>query len=131
MTTTDGTTPAPAITETVDAHLAAYGEPDPIRRSTLIASVWAAQGALVDPPLDRAAGHGGLDALFAAVQSHYPGHTFRRTTDVDRHHEYARYGWEMVAPDGAVALSGTDVVELDVDGRLVRVVGFFGDLVPV
>ena len=131
MTTTDGTTPAPAITETVDAHLAAYGEPDPARRARLIASAWTPEGSLVDPPLDPATGHAGLDALFAAVQSHYPGHTFRRTTDVDGHHHAARYGWEMLAPDGAVALAGTDVVELAADGRLVQVVGFFGELVPV
>jgi hypothetical protein len=32
-----------------------------------------------------------------------------------------------VAPDGSVAVSGTDVAELG-DGRIVRIVGFFGDL---
>jgi hypothetical protein len=114
----------------VDAHLSAYGEPDPTRRAELIERSWAADGSLVDPPLDPASGHAALDALFATVQSHYPGHTFRRVTVVDVHHELARYGWEMVAPDGSVALAGTDVVELAADGRLARVVGFFGDLAP-
>ena len=62
---------------------------------------------------------------------HYPAHTFRRTTGVDAHHTYARYGWELVAPDGTVAVAGTDVVTLDADGRIATIVGFFGDLPPV
>ena len=62
------------------------------------------------------------------VLTHYAGHTFRRTTAVDTHHDRARYGWELVAGDGTVAVSGTDFVELDADGKLARIVGFFGDL---
>ena len=55
-------------------------------------------------------------------------HTFRRTTGIDEHHGVARYGWELVAADGAVAVGGTDIAEIGDDGRLVRVTGFFGDL---
>ena len=39
-----------------------------------------------------------------------------------------RYGWELVGPDGTVAVDGTDIVEIDDDGRLTRIVGFFGPL---
>ena len=62
------------------------------------------------------------------VLTHYAGHTFRRTTKVDAHHGYARYGWELVGPDGAVAVAGTDVARFAADGRLAQVVGFFGAL---
>ena len=54
------------------------------------------------------------------VLTHYAGHTFRRTTEVDAHHAFARYGWELVGPDGTVAVAGTDIVETDDDGRLTR-----------
>jgi hypothetical protein len=37
-------------------------------------------------------------------------------------------GWELVGPDGAVALAGLDVGEVAADGRLRRIVGFFGQL---
>jgi hypothetical protein len=62
------------------------------------------------------------------VLTHYAGHTFRRTTKVDAHHVYARYAWELVAPDGTVAVAGLDVATFAPDGRLARTVGFFGPL---
>jgi len=130
MSSPTTTIPNPT-TAVVDAHLRAYGEPDPQVRAALIAETWADDGVLVDPPLDPAAGPEGLDATFAAVQALYPGHTFRRVTGVDRHHEVGRYGWEMIDADAAVVLAGTDVVDFAPDGRLTRVVGFFGDLPAV
>ena len=51
--------------------------------------------------------------------------------DVDSHHEFLRFGWELVGPDGAVALAGLDVAEVADDGRLRRVTGFFGPLAPI
>jgi hypothetical protein len=115
-------------TAVADRHLAAYGEPDPVRRRALLEAAWIPHGTLTDPPLDAATGHDELDDLFSTVQSHYPDHRFRRTTDIDAHHGFGRYGWELVAPDGAVVFGGVDVVDFAPDGRLTRVVGFLGDL---
>lgn len=113
-------------TSTIDTYLEAYGEPDAARRRELIEQAWAEDGTLADPPMD-AAGHDGIDAMFAAVQGMFPGHRFRRTTGIDEHHASARYGWELVAPDGSVAVSGIDIASFDRAGRLARVTGFFGD----
>ena len=66
--------------------------------------------------------------MAAALQTQFPGHTFRRTSTIDAHHGFARYEWELVAPDGAVALAGLDVAEVGDDGRLRRVVGFLGPI---
>ncbi len=115
------------LTVTIDTYLDAYGEPDATRRQQLIEAVWAADGHLIDPPVD-ARGHDGIDAMIAAVQGQFAGHRFRRSTGIDAHHGIARYGWELVAPDGSVTLGGMDVAEVDADGKLVRVAGFFGDL---
>jgi hypothetical protein len=114
------------ITTVVDKHLAGYCEPDAARRAELIETAWTADGSLIDPPFDGR-GRDGIAAMTDVVLTHYAGHTFRRTTEVDTHHQFGRYGWALVAPDGAVAVSGTDYIEFDDDGRLVRVVGFFGD----
>jgi hypothetical protein len=114
----------------VDTHIAAYCDPDPTRRAERFASVWAADGELLDPPLEGRS----LDeitALTDVVLAHYPGHRFERTTDVDEHHGWARYGWALLDPEGAVVLTGTDVAQLDDAGRLTRIVGFFGELTPV
>jgi hypothetical protein len=117
------------LSTTIDTYLEAYGEPDGNRRIALIEQVWAPDGHLFDPPIDGA-GHTGIDQMFAAVQSQFAGHTFRRSTGIDAHHGIARYGWELVAGDGSVTLAGMDVAVVGDDGKLTRVAGFFGDLPP-
>ena len=115
------------ITETVDGYLSAWNERDPERRAGLIRRVWSEHGRLVDPPL-AGEGHDAISDMAAAMHEHYAGHRFRRTSDVDAHHDQLRFAWELVGPDGEVALTGLDVGELAADGRLLRVTGFFGDL---
>ena len=114
---------------TVDTWLQAYGETDDAVRAALIERVWHPEGVLVDPPFGGT-GHAEINALAGAAQGQFPGHTFRRTSEIDAHHDVARYTWELVGPDGTVAVAGTDVVLLGADGRLQYVAGFFGDPVP-
>jgi hypothetical protein len=115
------------LTTTVDTYLSAYGEPDAARRAELIGRVWAADGRLVDPPL-AAEGHAGISDMAAAVQRQFTDHRFRRVSAIDGHHDQFRFAWELVGPDGTVAVSGLDVGELADDGRLRRITGFFGEL---
>lgn len=115
------------LTTTVDGYLSAYSEADRQRRADLIPRVWAEGGQLVDPPL-TGEGHAGIAQAADALQTHFPGHRFRRVSAIDAHHEHLRFAWELVAPDGAVALTGLDVGELAEDGRLRRITGFFGPL---
>ena len=117
------------LTTAIDDHLAGYCEPDPDRRRELLAAAWVEDGVLMDPPMD-ASGVEAIAALTDIVLEHYPDHRFRRTSAVDEHHDHARYAWELVAPDGTVAVAGVDVAQVR-DGRLAQVVGFFGDLEPV
>lgn len=114
-------------TTTVDAYLSAYNEPDRDRRAELIDEAWAADGRLIDPPL-TGEGHGGISDMADALQQQFAGHRFRRVSEVDEHHGHLRFAWELVAPGGAVALTGLDVGELADDGRLRRITGFFGEL---
>ena len=66
-----------------------------------------------------------------AMHEHFPGHSFRRTSGIDAHHDQVRFAWELVGPDGVVAISGLDTGELDDTGRLRRIVGYFGELPAV
>lgn len=115
------------LVQSIDIYLDAYGESDATRRDELIRRVWATDAALVDPPIDGT-GHAGISEVAATVQSHYPGHTFRRSSGVDEHHGFARFEWDLVAPDGTVALSGLDIAEVGADGYLRRIVGFLGPI---
>jgi len=109
----------------VDRHLAAYCDPDAARRERAIREIWNREGRLVDPPLE-ARGHQGIADQAGTLLSHYPQHRFARTTTVDAHHGYLRYGWKLVDAKGTEVLAGMDFVELDLDGKLSRVIGFFG-----
>ena len=115
------------LTRTIDAFLAAYADPDGARRSAAVQRLWTEDGELVDPPL-AARGHAGIVAQGETLLGQFPGHRFERSTGVDAHHGHARYGWRLVAPGGATVLEGCDHAEIDDQGRLRRVVGFFGAL---
>jgi hypothetical protein len=115
-----------SVTTIVDDYLAALTEGDATARAELVARAWSPEGRFVDPLLD-VRGHDAIGEIAVAVHEQFPGHAFRRTSGVDTHHDRVRFTWALVAPDGAVALSGVDVGELDADGRLRQIVGFFGD----
>jgi hypothetical protein len=115
------------VTTTIDTYLSAWNETDPERRAKLIESAWVDDGRLIDPPL-TGEGHAGINDMSIALHTHYAGHQFRRASAIDEHHGYLRFAWELVGPDGTVALTGLDVGELADDGRLRRVTGFFGEL---
>jgi hypothetical protein len=117
------------VTTTIDTYLASWTEADRAQRLRLIEQVWAPDGRLIDPPLG-AEGHTGISEMAVAFQGQFPGHRFRRASGIDAHHEYLRFAWELVSPDGAVTLSGLDVGELAPGGRLRRISGFFGELPP-
>ena len=114
-------------TEVVDAYLAMWNEDDADARAALIERAWTPEARYLDPLLE-ADGYDGLTAMVEGVHGHYPGHRFVRTSGVDVHHDLARFGWELVAPDGSVTVAGLDVAELADDGRLRRITGFFGPL---
>src|SRR3954468_24111014 len=130
MTTTDITPDTTTIVDTIDMHLQAYAMADLERRSGLVASAWNTAGELLDPPLEGR-GLAEISALADVVLTHYADHRFVRTTAVDAHHGFARYGWDLTGPDGTIAVSGTDVEQFDDAGKLLRIVGFFGPLEPV
>ena len=112
---------------TVDTYLAALNETDAERRAELVARTFTTDGTYVDP-LQAVEGHGGIDAMVAGVHAAYPGHTFRRTTEIDGHHDLLRFGWELVGPDGSLTVAGIDVADLADDGRIRAIRAFFGDL---
>src|SRR4051812_45304295 len=96
------------VTETVNTYLTLLNETDADRRAALVGQVWAGDGRWVDPPVE-AAGHAGIADMVGAIHAQFPGHTFRRVSGVDVHHDAVRFAWELVGPDGAVAFGGLDV----------------------
>jgi len=111
----------------VDTYIDMWNETDVARRAELIATAWTEDGAYTDPLLE-ATGAAAISEMVDGVHSQLPGHRFALTSGIDSHHDHHRFGWELAAADGTVAVEGVDVAELGPDGRLVRITGFFGDL---
>jgi hypothetical protein len=111
----------------IDAHLAAYADPDANRRAAAVQRIWAAGGQLIDPPL-AASGHAQISQQADQLLAQFPGHRFLRSSGIDSHHGMARYAWQLVGPAGAVVLEGIDFAQIDPQGRLAQVTGFFGPL---
>jgi hypothetical protein len=113
-------------TEIVDSYLASLTEPNAARRAELMEKAWTPTARYVDPNHDLT-GYAAFSGAIDGVVSGYPGFQFRRTTGLDAQHEYVRFGWEFVSPDGTAVQTGLDVGQLAGDGRLQTIMGFHGD----
>lgn len=112
----------------VDRYLAIWNETDPARRRALIASTWSDDATYVDP-LMRGEGHDGIDAMIAAAQAQFPGHSFAPLGEPDAHNDRLRFRWTLGPEAGATIVDGTDFAIVAPDGRLASVSGFL-DRVP-
>jgi hypothetical protein len=113
-----------AAGKVVALYGAAWQEPDEHARRELLDRCWAADGVYCDPTA-VVRGREALVAHLGDFQERLPGHRLVLSSDVDEHHDWVRFGWQLLSPDGAVVIDGLDVGERDEDGRLRRIVGFF------
>jgi hypothetical protein len=117
------------LNEMVERYLATWNETDDTARRTAIRELWSEDGVYVDP-LASVAGHDGIDRLLAGVQGQFAGLTFVRGSEVDTHHNIARFQWHLVSAPGEEPIAiGFDVAVVGDDGRLTGVYGFI-DMMP-
>ena len=112
------------LTSVVDHYIAMWNETDGSRRRDLIGRAWSDDASYVDPVMEGA-GAAGIDAMVQGVQARFPGHRFRRTGDVEQHHDRVRFTWELGPEGGAPIVKGTDFATVAADNRLKAVTGFF------
>jgi hypothetical protein len=115
------------LNDLIDAYCAAWNDPDADSRRELLSAVWAENATYTDPAVDLA----GVDQLVAhitTVLARRPGARVLRTSVVDEHHGLVRFAWRVVQADGSLLPEGIDFAEVTADGRIQRIVGFFGPL---
>jgi hypothetical protein len=115
------------VAQVVDRYIAIWNETDAARRRELIARTWTEDASYLDP-LMAGEGHAGIDAMVAGVQTQFPGFQFRRTGEIDAHHDRVRFVWDLGPEKGAALADGVDFGQL-VDGRLRSITGFL-DFAP-
>jgi len=108
------------------AYCAAWNTADRAERDRLLARVWAPDGVYSDPNPTLTTGRAELSDEIAALQRRHPGAHFRCSAP-QTHHGAMRTTWVYLAADGSEIEHGMDFSELAADGRIRRVVGFFGE----
>ena len=111
--------------EKVKKYAAAWNEADTTHRDALLAACWADNGIYVDPNVEIL-GRENLSRHIAKVQMGRPGAHLEFMSGIETHHNVLRFPWRLVHADATFGDTSIDVGEIGPDGRLIKMIGFFG-----
>jgi hypothetical protein len=111
----------------IDSYDQAWNAPDADSRLSFLEAALSDDCELIEPN-GRFAGRQEILERIAGFADRFPGARVKIATNVDVHSGFARYGWEIIDPKGKLVLEGIDVVEASLDGRIQRILMFFGTL---
>ncbi|MFT7598811.1 MAG: hypothetical protein ACI8TP_001735 [Acidimicrobiales bacterium] len=112
--------------EALDHMLGAWNERSPDRVRSHLEKALAPNVEFIDPSIETL-GIDEFETNVHEVHRQLPGAIYERTSSVDSHHQLHRYSWQISRGD-EILMSGFDVTEVDGDGQVLRVLGFFGPL---
>ena len=118
------------IDDTVATYGAAWNEPDIAARRRMLEKAWATDGTYTDPTA-HVEGREALVQHISGFLKSLPGARIVPTSHADLHHGMLRFTWRIVKADGTPLTDGIDFGVLDGEGRIQKIVGFFGPLSPV
>ncbi len=105
----------------------AWNTSDGAERRRLLEAALTENCELVEPR-GRFPGRDAIIDRITGFTERFPGARVDITSKVDEHNGFGRYAWKIVDREGNELLRGIDVVETATDGRLGRIVMFFGEL---
>jgi hypothetical protein len=85
-----------------------------------------ADDALYCDPVADGRGRDDLDSFIAGLHAQQPGARVELTSGIDQHHNQIRFARAFVAADGSRPIEGIDAGEIGPDGRISRIVGYWG-----
>lgn len=65
--------------------------------------------------------------MVRSVQERIPGAIYARTSEIGFQNNFCRYHW-AIHLNGTLLMPGFDVTEVNDSGKIVKVIGFFGEL---
>lgn len=110
----------------ITKYCACWNEVDVSRRMRILDEIWASDGRYMDPTVDLR-GRDELCRHIGNVIARQPGAIVRKSK-VDCHHHAFRFSWYKQLTAGKRLPDGIDFGELNADGLITRIVGFFGPL---
>ena len=112
--------------EALDHMLAAWNEPEAANVRSHLDKALSTDVRFVDPTID-VTGIDGFEKNVHEVKSTIPGAVYSRTSGVDSQHGFYRYHW-AIHQEGKRLITGFDVTEVNEQGKVACVIGFFGDI---
>jgi hypothetical protein len=116
-----------SVDEAIAIYCAAWNEFDPVKRDQMLEPVWADDATYTDPTA-HTVGRAALVAHIGTVCARFPGSTIVMTSPIDVHHNALRFYWKRILADGSSRPEGIDFGEIAENGKIQRIVGFFGPL---
>jgi SnoaL-like domain len=114
-------------TQCIDAMLSAWNSHDETALGQIVEQSLSPDLEFCDPFHDIR-GHAPFVEMVKAFWTQHGHCKITRTSNIDAHHDRARYSWLIEAPSGG-RFEGFDAVALDLStGKVRRVDGFFGQL---
>ncbi len=105
-----------------------WNTPDRATRERLVDEALEHNVHFVDPN-HNIIGRKAFLAMVDQILEQFPGAAYNRNSDVDMQNNFCRYHWK-IDWDGKRVMNGFDVTEVNDGGKVVKVIGFFGPLVP-
>lgn len=103
-----------------------WNERDPAKIRERVDAVFSPDVVFIDPT-NSIVGRDAFEAMVQEFRERLPEAICSRSSGVDAHRGLHRYHWEIYQA-GQRLIEGFDVAELNEDGRVSRVEGFFGPI---
>ena len=112
--------------KSLQALLNAWNEKDSSKVRSHLETALAPEVIFADPNY-LTQGIDEFEAMVHEFHQKYPISKCEHTSGLDSHHNRFRYSW-LVSINKVAALPGLDVTQLNDDGKIVSIDGFFGSL---
>jgi hypothetical protein len=112
--------------DSLDRMLAVWNERDLTRVRAQLEAALAPEIVFIDPTIVTT-GLYEFEANVRAFRTKYAHASLVKTSGIDSHHNLHRYTW-AISIGSKLMVAGFDVTETNQEGRIVRVLGFFGPL---
>ena len=119
--------PEEQVLLSLQTYFQAWNEPDAKKRAALLDDCWADNAIYTDPGA-HAKGREGLSKIIGAFldNQQLKGFSIVQASNIEVHHRVFRFQWNMRDPNGNTVTPGMDYGEFDQQGRITKIVGFFG-----
>lgn len=113
-------------TEHLENMMAVWNTEDAKKKRALTEAALEHNVHFVDPN-HNIIGREAFLAMVDQVQAQIPGAVYARASEIGFQNNFCRYHWTIHQGD-TLLMSGFDVTEINDAGKVVKVIGFFGEL---